>query len=214
MARRAHRCDAKIERNADYTDGKPIYVTVDTSPTGIRWVINQEGEGNVRYAVRFGAKVLNERQQRYAQVKRELWGIVSAVKMDKDYLIGLEVIIETDCLPILRMISGCATPDLAMLRWIAYIKSLNPEIRHIGGKENTMADMLSRARFKNESDMVSEDEDVALDFIKTARLSAEDKDTQTLHAFNEDEYEGEWLLIGRFLRTLTTDASLTKEEAL
>ena len=56
-------------RKADYTEGKPVYVTVDTSPTGIGWVINQEGEGNVRYAVRFGAKVLSERQQRYAQVK-------------------------------------------------------------------------------------------------------------------------------------------------
>ena len=62
--------------------------------------------------------------------------------------------------------------------------------------------------------MVSEDEDVTLDFFKTARLLAEDKDTQTLHAFNENEYKGEWLLIGRFLRTLTVDTSLTKEEAL
>ena len=50
------------------------------------------------------------------------------MKADKDYLIGTEVIIETDCLPILGMVFGCATPDLAMLRWIAYIKSLNPEI--------------------------------------------------------------------------------------
>ena len=121
--------EAPALRKANCTEWKPIYVTVDTSPTGIRWVINQEREGNVRYAVRFGAKVLSERKQRYAQVKRELWGIVSAVKTDKDYLIGSEVIIETDCLPILGMISGCATPDLAMLRWIAYIKSLNPEIR-------------------------------------------------------------------------------------
>ena len=139
---------------------------------------------------------------------------MSAVKTDKDYLIGSEVIIDTDCLPILRMMSGCATPDLAMLRWIAYIKSLNPEIHHIAGKNNAIADMLSMARFEDESDMISEDEDVALDFFKTARLSAEDRNTQTLHAFNEDKYEGEWLLIGRFLRTLTTDTSLTKEEAL
>ena len=29
-------------RKADYIDGTPIYVTVDTSPTGCRWVINQE----------------------------------------------------------------------------------------------------------------------------------------------------------------------------
>ena len=62
--------------------------------------------------------------------------------------------------------------------------------------------------------MISEDEDVALDFFKTAQISAEDKDMTTLHSFNENEYEGEWLLIGRFLRTLMPDASWTKEEAL
>ena len=86
-----------------------------------------------------------------------------------------------------------------MRRWISYIKSLNPEIRHIAGKNNAMADMLSRARFEDENDMVSEDED---------------KGMTTLHTFNENEYEGEWLLIGRFLRTMMPDASWTKEEAL
>jgi hypothetical protein len=129
-------------RKGVYENGVPIYVTVDTSPTGIGWVINQEDEDGKRFPIRFGAKVLSERQRGYAQVKRERWGIVSAVKADRDHLIGTEVVIETDCLPILGMVSGCATPDLAMLRWIAYIKSLNPEIRHISGKDNAMADML------------------------------------------------------------------------
>ena len=68
--------EAPALRKADYTEGKPVYMIVDTSPTAIGWVINQEGEGNVRYVVQFGAKVLGERQQRYAQVKRKLWGIV------------------------------------------------------------------------------------------------------------------------------------------
>ena len=67
---------------------------------------------------------------------------------------------DKDRMPILGMVSGCATPDLAMLRWIAYIKSLDPEIRHISGKDNAMADMLSRARFDDEGGMVSEDEEV------------------------------------------------------
>ena len=44
---------------------------------------------------------------------------------DKDYLIGIKVIIEIDCLPILGMILGCATPHLSMLRWITYINSIN-----------------------------------------------------------------------------------------
>jgi hypothetical protein len=134
-------------RKGVYGNGVPIFVTVDTSPTGIRWVINQEDEDGERFPIRFGVKVLSERQRGYAQVKRELWGIASAVKADRDDLIGTEVVIETDCLPILGMVSGCATPDLAMLRWIAYIKSLNPEIRHISGKYNATDDMLSRARY-------------------------------------------------------------------
>ena len=136
-----------------------------------------------------------------------------AVKVDKDYLIGTEVIIETDCLPILGMVSGCATPDLAMLRWIAYIKSLNPEIRHISGKDNAMADMLSRARFEDEDGMVSENEEVGADFFKSARMRIKGQSTPPVNEFDEDGYAGEWLLIGRFLKTMTTDALMTKEEA-
>ena len=153
-------------RKEVYGKDVPIYVTVDTSPTGIGWVISQEDEDGTRFPIWFGAKVLSERHQGYAHVKRELWGIVSVVRADKDYLIGTEMIIEMDCLPILGMLSGCATPDLAMLRWIAYIKSLNPEIRHFSEKDNNMADMLSRVRFDDEDDMVSEDEEVGVDFFE------------------------------------------------
>jgi hypothetical protein len=31
--------------------GKPIFVTMDTSPTGIGWVINQEDKDDERYAI-------------------------------------------------------------------------------------------------------------------------------------------------------------------
>ena len=151
-----------------YKKDTPAFVTVDTSLIGIGWVINQENEVGTRFAIRFNAKVLSEQQQGYTQVKRELWGIVSAVKADKDYLIGTEVIIETDCLPILGMVSSCATPDLAMTQWIAYIKSLNVEIWHIYVKDNAMADMLSRGRYDNEDDMVSEGEEVDEDFFESA----------------------------------------------
>jgi hypothetical protein len=111
------------------------------------------------------------------------------------------------------MVSGCATPDLAMLRWIAYIKSLNPEIQHISGQDNAMADMLSRARYDDEHGMVSEDEEVGVDFFETAHLATERVSTPTLNEFDESEYDGEWLLIGRFLRTITPATEWTREEA-
>ena len=80
----------------------------------------------------FSAKVLSDRQRKYVEVKRELWGIVSVVKADRDYLIETKVIIETDCIPILNMISNCASTDISMLQWIADIKSLDPEICMFG----------------------------------------------------------------------------------
>ena len=43
--------EAPTLRKADYTKGKLIYMTVDTSGTGIGWVINQEGEDSARYAI-------------------------------------------------------------------------------------------------------------------------------------------------------------------
>ena len=94
-----------------------------------------------------------------------------------------------DCLPILGMISGCATSDLAMLRWIAYIKSLKPEIRHIFGKDNAIADMLSRVRFDDKDGMVSEDEEVDVDFFEAAYVTTRKRNTPTLNEFDESKYD-------------------------
>ena len=76
-----------------------------------------------------------------------------------------------------------------------------------------MANMLSRARFNEEEGMVSEYEDVEVDFFESSRLSANKWSTPTLHLFNEDDYDGDWLPIGNFLGLMTTNASETKEEA-
>ena len=37
--------------------------------------------------------------------------------------------------------------------------------------------------------------------------------TPPVNEFDEISYDGEWLLIGRFLSTMTVDGSWTKEEA-
>ena len=47
-------------RKAVYGKDIPIYVTVDTSPTGIGWVINQEDENGTRFPIRLGVNVLRK----------------------------------------------------------------------------------------------------------------------------------------------------------
>ena len=59
-----------VLRKAIYGKDTPIYVTVDTSPTGIRWVINQEDDNGTQLPIRFGAKVLSECKRGYAVAKK------------------------------------------------------------------------------------------------------------------------------------------------
>ena len=115
-------------------------------------------------------------------------------------------------LPTIEMLAGCATPYLAMLRWIAYIKFLNLEIRHISEKTNGKADMLSRARFESESNIVSEDEEITLEYFKTTQASMEEREVQVLNDFNESKYIREWMHVAKFLSTMTTNVSWSKEE--
>ena len=56
-----------------------------------------------------------------------------------------------------------------------------------------MADMLSRARFENEDDMVSEDEKVGVDFFEAAYVTTRKGSTPGLNEFDERKYDGEWL---------------------
>ncbi|KAL3682085.1 hypothetical protein R1sor_000107 [Riccia sorocarpa] len=143
-----------VLRRLDFTCGRPIVVTVDTSPRAVGWAIGQDDADGVRFAGRFGAKILTGRQRDYPQVKRELWGVYTAVRTDRNFLIGAAVMLETDCLPLLGMIANCSTPDITMLRWIAYVRNFNPQLKHIAGKKNVVADMLSRARYEGEEEMV------------------------------------------------------------
>ena len=200
-------------RKASHEDERLVIVIVGTSPIGIGWAIGQDDEEAHRYVVRFGAKVLSARQRNYPQIKRELWGMVTALKNEKEYLIGACVVVETDCLPLLGMITSCSTPDIAMLRWIAYIKSLNPEFKHIAGKDNIVADMLSRARYEDESQMIDESDDVGTKFYSISHVKGNYVCmSHPLELFLEDHYEGDWLLIGSYLSTLTKQDGWSEQE--
>lgn len=193
-----------VLQQVDYDCGRPVVVTVDTSPIAIGWAIGQDDAEGKRFAIRFGARILTERQRAYPQVKRELLGALTALKADRNYLIGANVVLETDCLPLLGMIANCSIPDIAMLRWIAYIKSLNPVLIHITGKKNSVADMLSRARYVCEEEMETQEVDEDNeddDYGYVLATSQENSDGEAL-PFRAELYEGRLRDIGLYLSTL------------
>ena len=132
--------------------------------------------------------------------------------MDLEYLIGIEVVVETDCHSLLGIISSCETSNIVMLKWIAYIKSLNPEIKHIAGVDNPVVDMLSRARFKGKNTMVmTDEEDESLYFFSINCSSKGSCDLGVYVILREFEYEGEMLQIGKYLSTHAKDGTWSRE---
>jgi hypothetical protein len=127
-------------------DAPPVILTVDTSGIAVGWCLSQM-KNDVRRPARFGARLLHDAQKNYSQLKKELWGMMIALKSDVIYLRGANLIIETDCLPLLGIIKNCEHADSHVLRWVAFVRSYAPELRHISGESNVVADMLSRARF-------------------------------------------------------------------
>ena len=62
-----------ILRQVEYDSGRPVIVTVDTSPIAIGWAIGQDDPDGKQFAIRFGARILTERQRAYPQEGAFRW---------------------------------------------------------------------------------------------------------------------------------------------
>src|ERR1044072_2053823 len=114
----------------------------DASVYAVGAVLGQRKE-KVFHAIHYASKVLNEAQINYATTEKELLAIVYALEKFRSYLIGSKVIIYTDHAAIKYLLRK---PDSKprLLRWIPLLQEFDLEIKDKSGKENLVADHLSR----------------------------------------------------------------------
>jgi hypothetical protein len=93
------------------------------------------------------------------------------------------------------MIANYDTPNIAMLRWIAFIRVFNPKLKHIFGEDNLVVDMLTKARYSSSQ----EDVDDAV-----CMATSSEENYQQLE-FCEDLYSRDLVQIGRYLSILEKD---------
>jgi hypothetical protein len=88
----------------------------------------------------FYSRKLNSAQTRHTTGKQEFLSIVETLKEFRDILLGQQVIVHTDHLNILY---GRLAND-RITRWRLLLEECGPKYVHIAGKNNTVADALSR----------------------------------------------------------------------
>lgn len=138
--------NCKAIRAIDYASDKEATLAVDSSWMAVGFILSQKGEDGKRYPSRYGSITWNETEQRYSQVKLELYGLFRALQAVKMYIIGVQnLVVEVDAKYIKGMINNPdIQPNATINRWIAGILLFNFQLRHVSAKDHTPADGLSR----------------------------------------------------------------------
>jgi hypothetical protein len=119
--------------------GIPFRVGTDASQFGVGAVLYQIVDGKPRY-IAFASKALTGSQKNYSATKRELLGIIFALKKWKVYLIGSAFTLETDH-KALKYINSAKS---YMIRdWAAFLQQFDMDIIHKPGFLNILPHHLS-----------------------------------------------------------------------
>jgi hypothetical protein len=117
---------------------KDLTIYVDVSKDGLGGVLTQEG-----HVICYESWKLKEHEQNYVTHDLELAVVIHALKMWRHYLMGKKFLLLTDNSGVKYMFNQLDL-NARQARWLAFLIEFDFEVRHIKGKENKIADALSR----------------------------------------------------------------------
>ena len=133
---------APVLKFTDYS--KPFMLETGTSSDGLAAVLLQEGEDGKLHPIAYGSQLLTKAERNYHLGKTEFLILKWAV-MDhfKEYLIYQPFVVQTDNNPLTYLFT---TPNLNACGhwWVASLTNFNFTIEYQCGRNNVVADALSR----------------------------------------------------------------------
>ena len=140
---------APILSFTDFT--KPFLLQTDASGRGLGAVLSQKQADGRYHPIAYASRVMNETEQRYHLNKQEFLALKWAVtEQFHEYLSPYgknrnEFVVRTDNNPLTYIFSS-ANLDAAGQQWVARLASYNFSLECQKGKDNTVADFLSRMK--------------------------------------------------------------------
>jgi len=127
-----------------YEDGQPLRLLCDASDVGIGAVLEQR-HGQKWVPLEFFSKKLSPTERRYSTFDRELLSVYLAVRHFRWMLTSAVFTIFTDHKPLIHAIHKDGEPwSPRQARHLSYISEFSTDLQHLPGKDNPVADALSR----------------------------------------------------------------------
>jgi hypothetical protein len=143
---------APILRGPNWT--LPFHISIDASDTAIGGVLGKK-EDQQSYAIYFISKNLSPAELNYTVTEKEFLAVVHAINKFCHYITGYEVFVHTDHSAI-RFLMNKPITNGRVTRWLLLLQEFNITVLDRPGKDNVVADFLSR--IKNEDDDIPVDD--------------------------------------------------------
>ena len=159
-----------------YDSTKPIRISADASKDGLGAVLLQQHDTAWK-PVAYASRAMTSAERNYAQVEKELLGIVAACERFHQYIYGASVEVETDHKPLVSIfkkpLNNC---PLRVQRLLLRVQRYDLKVFYTPGKFLVTADALSRAVDKSVKPQSSTEEEVTYHIasvLKTMPISDE-----------------------------------------
>ncbi len=120
----------------------PFELMCNASDKAVGVVLGQR-RGKEPHVTQYASKMLDDAQQNYTTTEKEFFSVVFALEKSRSYIVGTKVIIFTDHASLKYLMKKHeAKPRL--IRWVLLLQEFDYEFRDKPGKENLVADHLSR----------------------------------------------------------------------
>lgn len=135
---------------------KHFTLTTDASNVALGAVLSQND-----HPISFISRTLNVHEKNYSTIEKELLAIVWATKHFRPYLYGRKFTIKTDHRPLI-WINNLKEPNSKLQRWKIKLNEFNFDIEYLKGKQNYVADCLSRIEQNRNGNNQSIDSEINL----------------------------------------------------
>ena len=126
---------------------KSTIVSADASSFGLGAVFLQEQDNKENKPVAYASRSMTSIEQRYAQIEKEVLATTWVCEKFNDYLLGKDILIETDHKPLVPLFGSKTLVELPprIQRFQMRLMKYSFKILHVPGKELVTADTLSKA---------------------------------------------------------------------